>query len=189
MSIFDNRAERRRDLSLRFSGSTGTGSGGDDSDLLEAPFFLPLSDLGAGAVNTQLSAGIGGPTFTRATTAWTKLSSGLWGQVATGIARSCYLGQNTVLGEYGGYLAEGARTNLCLQSRDLSNASWTKVNATAVLDQAGIDGITNSASSLTATLPGVSCLQTITEAATLSAFSLYIKRITGTGLVTLQQGA
>lgn len=29
-----------------------------------------------------------------------------------------------------GYLAEGARTNLCLQSEDFSNASWTKTDTT-----------------------------------------------------------
>ena len=42
---------------------------------------------------------------------------------------------------------------------------------------------------MTATLANGSALQTITEAATLSAFSVFIKRITGTGTVTLQQGA
>ncbi len=155
-------------------------------------FALPLNDAGAGAVNTAVTStgGSGTPTFTRATAAAAKLSTGLWNlAVASGTARSHYLGANTVVGAYGGYLAEGARTNLCLQSRDLSNASWTKVNTTGTKDQVGIDGVTNSASSLTATLGGGTCLQTITEAATDSTLSMYIKRITGVGTVTIQQGA
>lgn len=151
-------------------------------------FWAPLADSGAGAVNTTASAG-GAATFTRATTAWTKLSTGLWVSVASGTARSCYLGATTAVGAYGGYLAEEARTNQCLQSRDMTNASWTKVTMTAAKDQAGIDGVASSASSLTASAGAASCLQTITEAATTSAFSCFIKRITGTGTVTIQQGA
>ena len=154
-------------------------------------FALQLSDAGAGAVTlAPLTAG-GSPTaaFTRATTAWTKLSTGLWASVASGTARSGYLGANTAAGAYGGYFAEPAATNLCLQARDLTNASWTKVTMTAALDQTGIDGAANSASSLTATAGAATCLQTITEAATASAFSMFIKRITGTGTVTIQQGA
>lgn len=151
-------------------------------------FLLPMADAGAGVVNTTPTTG-GAATFTRATTAWTKLSTGLWGSVASGSARSCYLGATTAVGAYAGYLSEIAATNQCLQARDLSNASWVKTTATAVKDQAGIDGVASSASSLTATLGGGSCLQTITEAATTSAFSLFIKRITGTGTVVIQQGA
>lgn len=152
-------------------------------------FVLGLADLGAGAVDTSSQGVSVTPTFTRATTAWTKLSTGLWASVASGTARSTYLGADTTVGAYGGYFAEGARTNLCLQARDLSDAAWTKVNTTAAKDQAGIDGVTNSASSLTCTVGGGTCLQTIVEAATTSGLSMFIKRITGTGTVTIQQGA
>lgn len=152
-------------------------------------FFAPLQDSGAGAVNAALALGLGTATFTRATTAWTKLSTGLWASVASGTARSCYLGADTTVGAYGGYFAEVAATNLCLQARDLTNASWTKVNCTAAKDQAGIDGTASSASSLTATAGSATCLQTITEAATASAFSCFVKRITGTGTITIQQTA
>lgn len=149
---------------------------------------IPFPDLGAGVVDTSTRVTAAAPTFTRATAAWTKLSTGLWASIATGTARSFYSGFNTAAGSYLGYLAEGARTNQCLQARDTSNASWTKVNMTGAKDQIGIDGVTNSASSLTATAINGSCLQTITEAATTSAFSVFIKRITGTGTVTIQQG-
>ena len=116
-------------------------------------FLLPLTDSGAGAVNTVPVSSGGSPTatFVRATTAWTKLSTGLWAQVAIGVARSAYLGATTAVGAYGGYFCEGQRTNLCLQSRDLST-TWTALNATLVKDQAGIDGVASSASSMTAAL-------------------------------------
>ena len=47
----------------------------------------------------------------------------------------------------------------------------------------------NSCSSITATAGAATCLQTITEAATASAYSLFVRRITGTGTLTIQQGA
>lgn len=134
-------------------------------------------------------AGVGPGTFVRATTAWTKLASGLWTSVPSGSPRSCYLGASTAVGAYGGYLSESGDTNQCLQGRDLSNVVWIKTNTTAALDQTGIDGVGNSASSLTATLGGGTCLQTITEAATVSALSLFIKRLLGSGTVIIQQGA
>lgn len=166
------------------------GNGGMVGLMNSAEFILPLDDAGNGAVNMSLGRGVGAATFTRATAAATKLSTGLWKlDVASGTARSSYIGLSTAVGAYGGYLAEGARTNLCLQSRDLSNASWTKVNTTGAKDQTGIDGVANSASSLTATLGGGTCLQTIIEAATDSTLSMFIKRITGTGTITIQQGA
>jgi hypothetical protein len=117
-------------------------------------FWLPLTDAGAGAVNLApvSSAGDATATFTRATTAWTKLSSGLWALVASGTARSCYLGADTTVGAYGGYLSESARTNECLQARDFSNASWTKSSVSASAAR---------------------------------RFSVFMKRITGTGNIDL----
>ncbi len=152
-------------------------------------FALGFADLGAGVVDTSTQAVAATPTFTRATTAWTKLSSGLWASVASGSPRSFYSGFNTAAGTYLGFLSETARTNLCLQARDLSNASWTKVNTTGAKDQIGIDGVSNSASSLTCTTNGGTCLQVITEAATDSTLSMFIKRISGNGTITIQQGA
>ena len=170
------------------SGAVYRGVKAQSSSPLQS-FGLRLLDAGSGAVKlTAQGAGSITPTFTRATTAWTKLSTGLWAAVGTGVARSSYLGANTAVGVYGGYLVEGLRQNLCLQSRDLST-TWTALNATLVKDQVGIDGVGNSASSMTATLANGSALQTITEAATASALSMFIKRITGNGTVTIQQGA
>lgn len=156
-------------------------------------FWLPLDDLGAGQVNLVpiSSVGSGTATFTRATTAWTKLASGLWAQVASGVARSCYLGADTAVGAYGGFFREDSRTNECLQSRDFTNASWTKSNVTAAKDQAGIDGVAASASSLTSTAANGTVKQAITSASAARRFSVFVKRITGTGNIdlTLDNGA
>lgn len=162
--------------------------------------------------NLFLTKGVGLPTFTRATTAYVqgylaaanpgdamvyilcdagearfygmrRISSGVWSQTySDGVTPLPRAGK-------GNYLSEGAATNKALWCRDLTNAAWTKLNITPALDQVGIDGVANSASSITATLANGSVLQTITGAATASALGIFIKRITGTGTVTIQQGA
>ena len=152
---------------------------------LSAGFVLPLTDSGSGQVNLILSRGTSAATFTRATAAWTKLASGLWAQVSTGVARSSYIGLTTAVGAYGGYLAEGQRTNSCLQARDLTNASWTKTNTTPAKDQVGIDGVTNSASSLVATAGNGTATQAITILSAAKTFSVWLKRITGTGAIQI----
>jgi hypothetical protein len=153
-------------------------------------FNLPLLDLGSGAVNTSpvSSLGSGTPTFTRATVAWTKLSSGLWAQVASGTARSYYLGADTTVGAYGGYLPEGAATQLVTPTasiRDMTDASWVKVTMTAAKTATGIDGVSNSATTLTATAGAATILQTLLAAASSRTYSMFMKRRTGTGTVLI----
>lgn len=155
-------------------------------------FVLPLDDAGAGAVNTVLARGVGAATFTRATVAWTKLSTGLWAQVASGTARSTYFGMTTAIGSYAGYLAEAAATQLVTPTasiRDMTDASWAAVNVTAAKNATGIDGVANSASTLTCTSNGGTILQTLTAAASSRTYSAWIRRKTGTGAVSLTQGA
>lgn len=113
------------DKKRRFLNSFNNPSTSDDIGLL---FWAPLSDAGAGVVRTTLGRGSGSATFTRATTAMTVLSTGLLASVASGSPRSYY--DPTTL-QYLGYLSEEARTNICLQSTDLSNATWTK-NASTI---------------------------------------------------------
>lgn len=96
-----------------------------------APFFLPLGDAGSGAVNTTLNRGTGPATFTRATTATTISSAGLIIPVASGVPRSWYWPDGT----YGGYLPEGARTNLCLQSEAFAT-TWTQNNTAIAVNNA-----------------------------------------------------
>jgi hypothetical protein len=94
-------------------------------------FMLPLDDLGAGEVDLVLKLGQGDPTFTRATTATTVNSAGTIVSVASGTARSWYDPTTLV---YGGYLAEGARTNLCLQSEDFAT-TWSENRASDSINQ------------------------------------------------------
>jgi hypothetical protein len=82
-----------------------------------------------------------------------------------------------------GILIEEARTNRLLWNRDATQTEWVKTNITAVKDQIGIDGVANAASSLTATDDNGTCIQTITLGAGNRTGSVYLKRLTGTGLI------
>jgi hypothetical protein len=84
-----------------------------------------------------------------------------------------------------GILIEEARTNRLLWNRDATQTEWVKTNITAAKDQTGIDGVANAASSLTATDDNGTCIQTITLAAGNRTGSVYLKRLTGTGLIQI----
>lgn len=162
------------------------GGGGTRSLLLSALF----ADLGSGVVDTTLTSGSGSSTFTRATVAWTKLASGLWAQVASGSARSCYLGADTTVGTYGGLLIEAIGTQLVTPTasiRDMTDASWVKTTMTTALTSTGIDGATNSCTRVTAAGANSLILQTLVAAASSRTYSCWIKRVTGTGNVELTQ--
>lgn len=106
-----------------------------------AEFIAGFADKGSGEVDLSLSRGTGSATFTRATTATTVNSSGTIVSVASGTARSYY--DPTTL-QYMGYLAEGARTNTCLQSADLGT-TWSPTSAVVATNQiASPDGGTNA---------------------------------------------
>jgi hypothetical protein len=95
-----------------------------------AEFIAGFADKGSGEVDLTLAKGTGAATFTRATTATTVNSAGLIVSVASGVPRSYY--DPTTLA-YRGYLAEGARTNLVLNSLiDGTDFSTQSVNVTAV---------------------------------------------------------
>ena len=158
-------------------------------------FELPLSDAGSGAVLTTptVAGGSPTPTFTRATVAWTKLSSGLWASVASGTARYSYLGADTAVGAAGGYFAEGAGTQLVTPTasiRDMTNAAWTAgATMTVALDGVGIDGAANSCSRLTggAVSATNTIFQTLVAAASSRTYSVWLKRVTGTGVINITQ--
>lgn len=82
-----------------------------------------------------------------------------------------------------GLLIEEARTNRLLWCRDATQTQWAKTDITVAKDQTGIDGVANAASSLTATADGGTCIQTITLASGSQTGSVYLKRLTGTGIV------
>lgn len=160
---------------------------------LNAPaFWLELADAGAGIVNTTPSLANGSPTatFTRATTKWTKLSTGFWKSIASGSPASCYLGAGTAVGAYGGYFPEGAGTQLVTPTasiRDMSDASWVKVSTTAAKTSTGIDGVGSSCSRVTATGANGTILQTLVAAASNRTYSCFIKRVTGTGEIDISE--
>lgn len=170
----------RSDLARRRHAQSGAAIGFNPN---VPDFWAPLNDLGAGAVNTTLLRGAVAATFTRATAAWTRLSSGLWVQVASGVARSYYLPDLN----YGGFVGEGARTNLALHSADFTNAAWVKTDMTAAKTATGPDGVANSASTLTATGANATALQAITSASASRIASTFIKRRTGSGVINITQ--
>ena len=87
-----------------------------------------------------------------------------------------------------GFRREAAATNNLLHSRDLSNAAWsTKTNITAAKTATGLDGIANTATTLTAAAADATILQPITLASAARCASAYVKRRTGTGTISFTQ--
>ena len=148
-------------------------------------FELQFADLGSGVVDTTEEITGAAATFTRATTAWTRLSTGLWAAVASGDPRSYYAEDGTYLG----YLAEGARTNSALHGRKIAAGvtatEWTESNVTAADNATGIDGVANAASTLTAGANNGTILQSRTIASAAKTLSAFVRRKTGTGAVYL----
>ncbi len=72
-----------------------------------------------------------------------------------------------------------------LWNRDFTNAVWSKTNVTAALNQTGIDGVSNAASSLTATANNGTVLQNITLASSARAQSAWVKRLVGSGAISM----
>lgn len=126
-----------------------------------------------------------GSTFTRALANATFFgSNGLLQTAAANQLRFDY-GQNS--GVALGALIEEAKTNVIIFNRDFTNAAWVKTTMTAALDQVGIDGAANSASSLLATAGNALALQTVVQAAVATAGSIYVKRLVGTGTINITQ--
>ena len=108
-------------------------------------------------------------------------AAGLLVPSATNTPRIEYDAAGNVLG----LLIEATRTNLGLHSNDLTNAAWTKSNTTAGKTSTGPDGVANSASRLTASAGNGTCLQSVTSGSATRAYSVWLKRITGTGNIQL----
>ncbi len=125
-------------------------------------------------------------TFSRASIGWFFNSSGNLVSAATNVPRFDYgtPGSSTLVG----LLTEPTRTNYVISSRDLTQvADWTATSVTVSLNQTGIDGTSNTASSLTATSTNGTVCQFITLASSSVATSMYMKRITGTGTISIAQ--
>ena len=120
-------------------------------------------------------------TFARSTSGTRFGQTGLIETVAAGNVRREWDATGNLLG----WLLEDSRTNVVLYCRDLTNAVWTKTNCTSALSQTGIDGAASSASLLTATAGAATCLQTITLASSTRFQTAFLKRITGSGAVSM----
>lgn len=127
-------------------------------------------------------------TFTRSTIANRFDSAGLLSQVAIDVARAnANQDYNPATLAARGFLIEESRTNLALWCRDGTNAAWVKSNMTAAKTATGIDGVANSATTITATAGNATILQTVTSASAARATSCYVKRRTGTGDIEMTQ--
>ncbi|MER8990400.1 SGNH/GDSL hydrolase family protein [Mesorhizobium sp. M0678] len=119
---------------------------------------------------------------TRTTAGWYFDKLGLLKQAGVNIPRFTYDYKSLAPR---GLLIEPARANRVLWNRDLTNAAWTKSNITAALDQVGLDGIAASASSITATAANGTALQAIAIASAAYFQTAYIKRLVGTGPISM----
>lgn len=86
-----------------------------------------------------------------------------------------------------GLMVELAVTNLILRSREFTNAAWTATNVTVAQTSEGADGTANGAARVTATAANGTLLQALTLASASRTFSIYVRRVTGTGTVELTQ--
>lgn len=76
---------------------------------------------------------------------------------------------------------------LLTSPRDFTDAAWVAVTCTKAFTATGIDGVANSASTLTASGAAATVLQTVVSAAVSRTFSVFVKRRTGTGTISISQ--
>ena len=88
-----------------------------------------------------------------------------------------------------GLLCEAQATNNCLWSDDLTNAAWIATTMTTAMTATGVDGVANSATTLTATAGNAMVLQTLAVGSSTRITSCFIKRRTGSGTVQITQDA
>lgn len=155
-------------LSVDWTGASGVGT------VTIRDAVRPGNNKAAAAISAFLSN-------SSASVKWVLGPAGVWSAAPAGIVFE----YEPSTGGYYGLLEKLAATNVVLWNRDLSNAAWTKSNVTAAKDQVGIDGVSNSASSLTATAGNGTCLQAVTLASSSRLQSVFIKRIAGAGTVNM----
>lgn len=133
---------------------------------------------------TTWLAAMGG-TFTRSNTSasagYYRDASGIWQAAPADTLRAPHYAQNlTPLGA----MFEGSQQSVCLAARDLTSVLWTKSNATATRS-AGITGIANSGSRLTATANGGYATQAVSTTASARQLGVWMKRVAGSGAINL----
>jgi hypothetical protein len=122
-------------------------------------------------------------TYTSPSTKYVRGTDGVY--VGATTLRLDYLNSNTPLGLY----IEDARTNALLRSQEFDNASWTKTSVTVTADNgAGFLG-TTTADKLAATGANGNVSQGVVVGSNFpGTFSVFLRRVTGTGTVTIELG-
>jgi len=87
---------------------------------------------------------------------------------------------------WGGQLENGSVTQTYQPTTATTlPVSWVRTNITAALNQTGIDGISNSATSLTSTSGSATCIQQLTATSAAQVYSIYLKALTVTGSIQI----
>lgn len=84
-----------------------------------------------------------------------------------------------------GIMLEDARTIRITKNRDMTDAAWTAANMTVAKDAVGLDGVVNSASTLTASAANGTVTQSPTLGSLERTYSTWVKRVTGSGTVEI----
>lgn len=168
------RSRRGRGSAPRLTGGTGVSTG----------WWLPGAALDFDFQNNVVAIG-----SSQSGTAISLLSvsnNGGYVQNLAGVWSA--IGSNTARRSDKGLLAEEARTNNLLQCRDMTNAAWVKgATVTVAQTQTGIDGSASSATLVTggAVTATNTVLQTITLGSAADTYSVFIKRVTGSGVIEI----
>lgn len=114
--------------------------------------------------------------------------NGILQTAATGVPRISSWGgeaNNLCNPAYKGLFCHPAITNHLIWSRDLTQADWVKTDCTAALDQVGIDGAANSASSLTANAENATAYISVSglNSSYYYFYGLWARRLSGSGAV------
>lgn len=109
----------------------------------------------------------------------------MWAPTTSGILQK--FNTNTCRITDFGLWAENGTTNVCLQNRTMTNAVWTASSVTVSQNQKGADAAPNGAALVTATASNGTLLQAITLASEVVLTSAWIKRVSGSGTVSLTQ--
>lgn len=164
-----------------------TGNAGAVLGKARAPSWVgviaPNISVALDFANNQAWAGAGTVTPTSLITCTRASSQNDWAFDATGLLVS--FAPNTPRITSRGLLKEISRTNICLWSRDLTNAVWTASSVTVAKDQTGADGTANGACSLTATGALGTVLQAITDASKARRVAAMVKRLVGAGVIQM----
>lgn len=183
-----------------FFGTTGTAQGGTG-----ATFLGPTVNNNNGVFNTNQTAvspdttynGIaptyktsfmnGVPadwTFTRTGNAWSFNQAGVLVVSGSNVGRVDY---NNLTHFKNGLYTEPAATDNALYNEDLTNAVWTKTNATVALNATNVLGAANGASTVTATANNATVTQALTLTSNTSKTSVFLKCVTCTGAISVTQ--